>query len=99
MSKAITLAIILAAGRGSRLKDITSSDTKCMLDVDGEKLINLYLSSLFDSGCSKVIVVTGHASDSLTAHIKTLGYNDVDFVHNPDYSSTNNIYSLNALDI
>ena len=94
MSKVGSLAIILAAGRGSRLKNITSSDTKCMLDVDGQKLINLYLASLFDNGCSKVILVTGHGSSSLVAHVNSLGYKDVHFVHNPDYSTTNNIYSL-----
>ena len=69
MDSVISLGIILAAGRGSRLKHITETDTKCMLEVDGCKLIDSYLDSLLAKSFSNIIIVTGHGSDSLINHL------------------------------
>lgn len=88
-------AIILAAGKGSRLGVHTKNNTKCMLEVNGEKLIDLSLQNLARCGIKKTILVVGHQKSNL---IKYLGHEkygiEIIFVSNDDFDSTNNIYSL-----
>ena len=88
-------AIILAAGRGSRLKKITKHDTKCMLHIDNQRLIDIYITCLVKSGCESIIIVTGHGADSLITYVKTRYPKEIiEFVYNDLYATTNNIYSL-----
>ncbi|MBQ7420560.1 MAG: aminotransferase class I/II-fold pyridoxal phosphate-dependent enzyme [Alloprevotella sp.] len=90
-------AIILAAGMGRRLGEVTREDTKCMVPVCGQRLIDRTLNALADLGnISRVLIVTGYKADRLKAHIGTR-YDDrlkIAYRHNPDYARTNNIYSL-----
>ena len=88
--------IILAAGMGRRLGDLTNSDTKCMLDVNGTKLIDRALGILTTfEDITKIVIVVGYKADSVIKHIKSQNYNvEIVFVENRDYSTTNNIYSL-----
>ncbi|MDD6184484.1 MAG: aminotransferase class I/II-fold pyridoxal phosphate-dependent enzyme [Bacteroidales bacterium] len=88
-------AIILAAGMGKRLGEYTRDNTKCMLEVNGEKLIDRALESLFAVQMSRVIIVVGYKAQNVMAHV---GYEfngmPVVYVQNPLYDKTNNIYSL-----
>ena len=88
-------AIILAAGMGKRLKDYTKNNTKCMVEVCGETLIERMLKQLDQKNLSRVIVVIGYKGAELKSFIESLNVHiDVQFVENPDYNKTNNIYSL-----
>lgn len=53
-------AIILAAGRGSRMKDLTDERPKCLLEVKGKALLDRQLESLSLAGISEVGIVTGY---------------------------------------
>ena len=89
-------AIILAAGMGRRLGDLTNSDTKCMLEVNGVKLIDRALDILttFDN-IDKIVIVVGYEADNVIKHVNSKNYNvEILYVENVDYSTTNNIYSL-----
>ena len=87
-------AIILAAGMGKRLKDYTKNNTKCMVEVCGETLIERMLKQLDQKNLSRVIVVIGYKGAELKSFIESLNVHiDVQFVENPDYNKTNNIYS------
>ncbi|MBR5686501.1 MAG: aminotransferase class I/II-fold pyridoxal phosphate-dependent enzyme [Prevotella sp.] len=89
-------AIILAAGMGRRLGEYTKDQTKCMVEVNGERLIDRMLGQLSSLGLSRVVIVTGYCGASLRAHIGTR-YDDclrIEYVDNPLYETTNNIYSL-----
>ena len=89
-------AIILAAGTGSRLGSLTKSQTKCMITINGERLIDLSLRALMQAGIKKVIIVVGYQGKNLIDHIQ-LNFKDsfeFEFVENSDYATTNNIYSL-----
>jgi histidinol-phosphate/aromatic aminotransferase/cobyric acid decarboxylase-like protein/choline kinase len=88
-------AIILAAGMGKRLKDLTSNNTKCMVKVNGITLIERMLTQLDKLNLSKIIIVIGYQSKKLVAYIITLKIKTpIIYVNNDIYDRTNNIYSL-----
>ena len=88
-------AIILAAGMGRRLGTFTSDNTKCMLEVNGKRLIHRTLDALVDIGVSRAVLVVGYKAENLMA---VVGDNykglDIVYVENSIYDKTNNIYSL-----
>ena len=88
-------AIILAAGMGRRLKELTKDNTKCMVEVNGVKLIDRMLGQLDKRNLSKIIIVIGYEGEKLKDYISTLSVNTpIEYVNNPIYDKTNNIYSL-----
>jgi len=88
-------ALILAAGTGSRLGRHTKENTKCMLEVNGETLISQALEKLNNVGIKKLILVVGYKKENLIAHVGNKYKNiDIEYVENPIYDKTNNIYSL-----
>lgn len=88
-------AIILAAGMGKRLKELTRSNTKCMVEVNGVTLIERMLRQLEEKHLSRIVIVVGYEGQKLTDYIQTLHIaTPIVFVQNPVYEKTNNIYSL-----
>ena len=88
-------AIILAAGMGKRLKELTKDNTKCMVEVNGVPLIDRMLHQLEKKHLSRIVIVVGYESKKLIDHIDEMGINTpVLYVENPIYYKTNNIYSL-----
>ncbi len=88
-------AIILAAGMGKRLKEHTQNNTKCMVQVCGETLIERTLRQLEQREFSRVILVIGYKGAELKEFVEGLQINlPIQYVENPDYDKTNNIYSL-----
>lgn len=88
-------AIILAAGMGSRLKDLTANNTKCMVKVNGQTLIERMLGQIDARDFSRVVIVTGYEGQKLKDYIATLAVKTpIEYVDNPIYDKTNNIYSL-----
>ena len=88
-------AIILAAGMGRRLGELTQNNTKCMLEVNGIRLIDRYLIQLAKYNLDRIIIVVGYEGQKLIDYIQA-NYPDrnIEFVNNPIYDKTNNIYSL-----
>ena len=89
-------AIILAAGMGRRLGEITKENTKCMLSINGKRLIDRTLEQLANNGIQKVIIVVGYSAKNLIEHIgnRYEKFFDIEFINNPIFDKTNNIYSL-----
>lgn len=88
-------AIILAAGMGKRLKDLTSNATKCMVEVNGVTMIERMLSQLDALQLNKIIMVVGYEGKKLMEYVKSLPISTkIEFVDNDVYYKTNNIYSL-----
>lgn len=88
-------SIILAAGLGSRLGELTKECTKCMVKINGITLIERMLRQLDRYGMDRIIIVTGYKGDILKDYVQNLRINTpVVFVDNSDYRHTNNIYSL-----
>ena len=88
-------AIILAAGMGRRLKELTQDNTKCMVKVNGVTLIDRMLHQIEKHNLSRIVIVVGYESQKLVDYISTLGIRTpIVYVNNPIYNKTNNIYSL-----
>lgn len=88
-------AIILAAGMGKRLKELTSGNTKCMVKVNGVTLIERVLRQLDSLDLSRIVIVEGYEGQKLIDYIGTLDVKTpIKFIDNPIYDKTNNIYSL-----
>ena len=89
-------AIILAAGMGKRLGDLTRNNTKCMVKVNGVPLIDRALTQqLSRLDLSRVILVIGYEGDKLRAHVgESYKGLKITYIENPVYDKTNNIYSL-----
>ena len=88
-------AIILAAGMGRRLKELTQNNTKCMVKVNGVTLIERMLRQIESRHLSRIVIVVGYEGQKLIDYIDTLGINmPIVYINNPVYNKTNNIYSL-----
>lgn len=88
MLKDKNAAVILAAGRGSRMGDLTADKPKCLLKLAGRTLLDWQLQALGQAGIEKILLVTGYAASCLAGNFAT--------VQNPAWQSTNMLYSLNC---
>lgn len=61
----VTKAVLLAAGRGSRLGPLTDTFPKALLQVGGEPILHRIIDALAAAGVTDVAVVTGHAAAAL----------------------------------
>lgn len=87
--------LILAAGMGKRLKELTQNNTKCMIKVNGVTLIERMLRQLDSLNLTRVVIVVGYEGQKLIDFISTLDIKtEICYVDNPIYDMTNNIYSL-----
>lgn len=59
-------AIILAAGRGTRMRNLTDDQPKCLVEIKGKSLLNFQLDSLKEAGISEIGIVTGYKRELLT---------------------------------
>ncbi len=93
-------ALMLAAGMGKRLGRYTQNGTKCMVQVNGKALIEYAIEALVNAGIKKFTLVTGYRSDILKSFLsskfndKNLNGMKIEYIENPVYDKTNNIYSL-----
>ena len=88
-------AIILAAGMGKRLKELTRNNTKCMIKVNGVTLIDRMLHQIQNQNVSRIVIVAGYEREKLKDYISTLDIKTpIVYIDNPIYDKTNNIYSL-----
>jgi histidinol-phosphate/aromatic aminotransferase/cobyric acid decarboxylase-like protein/CTP:phosphocholine cytidylyltransferase-like protein len=92
-------AIILAAGMGRRLGELTKENTKCMVPVNGVRLIDRLLGQLSGLKLNRVIIVVGYQGQKLIDYIgnRYEGKLKIEFAENPIYDKTNNIYSLSMV--
>ena len=83
-------ALIAAAGKGTRLTNITRDGNKCLLKVKQQSLLEISIKHLNDNGIGKIIVVTGHAFNQVREELSS----KVDFAHNPFYEVSGILPSL-----
>ena len=80
---------------GRRLGELTNDNTKCMLEVNGTRLINRTLDAIAAVGIKRAILVVGYKAENVKELIGDK-YKDMEiiYVDNEVYNKTNNIYSL-----
>tara|TARA_Y100000589_G_scaffold328319_1_gene372176 strand:+ start:2806 stop:3528 length:723 start_codon:yes stop_codon:yes gene_type:complete len=84
-------AIILAAGRGSRMQHLTNDKPKCLLEVNGKRLLEHQFEAITKAGIRSVAIVTGYKQEL----IKLPG---VELIHNERWAETNMVSSLVCAD-
>ena len=89
-------ALMLAAGMGKRLAQYSNGNTKCMVPVDGERLIDRAIESIKMAGIKRFVMVIGYQAENLKNYILENHKGELEFVfiENKDYAITNNIYSF-----
>ena len=90
-------AIMLAAGKGSRLGKYTKDNTKCMLNVHGKTLLERAIDALLEANIKDFIVVLGYKGENVKKYIKEKELDkkiNITYIDNNVYDTTNNIYSL-----
>lgn len=90
-------ALMLAAGKGSRLGRYTKDNTKCMLEVNGKTLLERCIDALKEANINKLVLVLGYKKENVINYIKEKGLDkkiEIEYVFNEVYDTTNNIYSL-----
>jgi choline kinase len=91
------VGVILAAGLGSRLRPLTDTTPKCLLDVGGAPLLERQLQRLAAAGVSRSVVVVGYLADHIEAHLKRVPPPlPVTLAPNPVYATTGNCLSVLA---
>lgn len=88
-------AVILAAGIASRLRPLTDSIPKCLLNVKNKPILGTMIENLTSSGIEKFVLVTGYLQEQIHNFIREYYPTiKVTFISNELFASTNNIYSL-----
>ena len=91
----ISTALLLAAGTGSRLRPLTLDAPKCLTEVSGEPILARLLDNLRVQGIKRMVVVTGYLDHCVRELLEENAADmQLDYVFNPVYKKTNNIYSL-----
>ena len=87
-------ALILASGLGTRLKPLTDDKPKTLIQVGGKELLARIADAIIENGIIDVVMTTGHFEEKLKAFMCSY-YPQlrVTYVNNPDYATTNYIYS------
>ncbi len=83
-------AIILAAGRATRMHSLSDKSPKCLLKINGQTILEHQIQNLNACGIKEIVVVVGHFADK----IKSSFTNRLRYIHNPKYLETNNLFSL-----
>lgn len=83
-------AIILAAGKASRIHPLSSELPKCLLKINSDTILEHQIKNLRSCGIVDITLVIGHQADK----IKSSFGDRLHYIYNPKYQYTNNLYSL-----
>ena len=91
----ITTALLLAAGKGSRLYPLTQNSPKCLTLINDKSILERLVINLKNQGFKRLVIVTGHQENCIREFLGT-NYRDmeIEYIFSPLYKTTNNIYSL-----
>jgi choline kinase len=89
-------AVILAAGRGTRIRSVHGEHPKCLIEVENTTILDHQLEALSMVGINDVTIVVGYEKKQIIAHVnaRKLLTQRIHFIDNPAFAITNNIYSL-----
>jgi choline kinase len=88
-------AIILAAGRSTRLYPVTKEMPKCLLEIGGRTILDRTIDALQSAGVESIVIVVGFQKEKIVGHIRNRPMIPaIRCVENSDYATTNNASSL-----
>lgn len=89
------IAVILNSGIGSRLGEYTEDRPKCLVPLsESETILSHQVHCLKHYGITDILMTTGYMENHIKKHMERFEGLSVRYVYNPDYRSTNYIYSL-----
>ncbi len=90
-------AVILAAGRGTRMADVSRGRPKCLLEFGKRTILDYQIQNLLGAGIDEIAIVVGYEKEQIVEHVAHEHLDSaarIQFLHNRLYRTTNNIYSL-----
>lgn len=84
-------ALLLAAGIGSRLSPITDSRPKSLVPVHGKPILLKQIENLMQNGVTEIFIAAGYKAEMIEEAVRP--FPNVKILNNPDYLTTNNMYS------
>jgi choline kinase len=92
-------ALILAAGRGTRIRSVHGERPKCLirLNDNGDTILDQQIENLLSAGVSDIGIVVGYEMEQIQEHVRRRHHGSlrpIRFFSNPLFAETNNIYSL-----
>jgi len=88
------IGVILAAGIGSRLRPLTNTKPKCLVQSAGRPILQYQIDSYVHAGIDEIIIVVGYEGQAVRDYCKHIKGITITIVENTDYEATNNMYSL-----
>lgn len=88
----IRRAIIMAAGKGTRLRPVTLQEPKPLVKIKGRTMIETIIEALHENGIHEIHVVVGYQKEQFD--VITKKYEGIHLIENPYYEAANNISSL-----
>jgi len=87
-------AVILSAGQGKRLLPLTADNPKCLLNIEGQSIIEWQFGELAKCGIDRVAVVAGYHADRVEQLLaRRYDPHRVSVLYNPTYSWADNLFS------
>jgi choline kinase len=87
--------VILAAGLAKRLRPLTDTVPKCLLNIGEKNLLHLTIENLISNDIENFVVVIGYRENMIKDYIRNnFDINKFLFLENTDYANNNNSYSL-----
>lgn len=94
-STRVTEALLLAAGMGTRLHPLTLDSPKILTRVGGISILERLVNNLRAQRIDRLVVVIGHMGGFIKNFLRKFAQDiQIEYIVNPDYRTTNNIYSL-----
>ena len=88
-------ALILLAGTGSRLAELTVSTPKSLLPIGASNTLEQMIRKLTEHGVRSIVIVCGHRQEAIEQYLaQTFPHVQITILRNPDYRTTNTGYSL-----
>jgi len=90
-------AVILAAGQGTRIRSVHGERPKCLIEVDDKTILDRQIEGLAMVGINQIAIVVGYEKEQIIGHVtarSNCASPRIDFIENPVFAITNNIYSL-----
>lgn len=85
-------AIILAAGKGKRMRPLTDQIPKPLVEVNGQRMIDSVIKALHANGITEIYIVVGYLKEQFQTLCEE--YENITLIENPYYTTCNNISSL-----
>ena len=89
--------VIIAAGKGSRLKSETKNNPKALTVINGYTIIDVILNNCVVNGINEIVIITGYDKTSIKSYLDGKWDNlNIDYIYNDEWNLENGISVLKA---